>query len=206
VTTNANWRARRSSILHAEIYNGETQDARLIEPGWDTAPFSAAGWKRAIALDPAPVKIVAQNFQPIRVERTVAAKSLTEAKPGVYVYDFGQNLAGVEHLRVEGAAGTNVTLRFGEILKPDGTVYTANLRTAKATDHFILNGKGVEEFTPQFTYHGYRYVEITGLATKPSRGALTAVVIHTAAPFTDSLSTGSAMVNQLWSNILWGQR
>lgn len=206
VATDASWQARRSSILHSEIYNGETQDARLIEPGWDTAQFSAAGWKPAITIDPAPVKIFAQNFQPIRAEREVAAKSLTEPKPGVYVYDFGQNLAGVEHLRVEGPAGTDVTLRFGEILNPDGTVYTANLRTAKATDHFILDGKGVEEFTPQFTYHGYRYAEIRGLATKPSLDALRAVVLHTDAPLTDSLTTGSPMVNQLWSNILWGQR
>jgi alpha-L-rhamnosidase len=206
ITTDASWQARRSSILHSEIYNGETQDSRLIEPGWDTAEFSAAGWKPAVAIDPAPLKIEAQDFQPIRVERTVSAKSVTEPKPGVYVYDFGQNLAGVEHLRVEGPAGTDVMLRFGEILNPDGTVYTANLRTAKVTDHFILDGKGEEEFTPHFTYHGYRYAEITGLAAKPGLDALTAVVLHTDAPFTDKLSTGSAMVNQLWSNILWGQR
>jgi len=206
VATNTSWQARPSSILHAGIYNGETQDARRIEPGWDTVGFSAAGWKPAIAIDPAPVKIVAQDYQPIRVDRTLAAKSVTEPEPGVYVYDFGQNLAGVEYLRVQGPAGTEVTLRFGEILNPDGTVYTANLRTAKATDRFILNGKGVEEFTPHFTYHGYRYAELTGLPAKPGLDALTAVVLHTAAPFTDSLSTGSPMINQLWSNILWGQR
>ncbi|HUB00868.1 MAG TPA: family 78 glycoside hydrolase catalytic domain [Terracidiphilus sp.] len=206
VTTDANWQARRSSILHSEIYNGETQDARLIEPGWETAVFSAMGWKPAETIDPAPIEILAQGFEPIRVEKILAAKSLTEPKPGVYVYDLGQNLAGVEQLRVEGHAGTEVTLRFGEILNTDGTVYTENLRTATATDHFILNGKGVEEFTPQFTYHGYRYAEITGLPSKPPLDALKAVVLHTAAPLTASLSTGSAMVNQLWSNILWGQR
>jgi alpha-L-rhamnosidase len=206
VTTDASWQARPSMILHSEIYNGETQDARRDEPGWDTADFSAAAWNPVITIDPAPLKILPQNFQPIRVERDLSAKTVTEPKPGVYIYDFGQNLVGAEQAQVEGPAGTNVRLRFGEILNPDGTLYTENLRTAKATDHFILNGQGAEEFTPQFTYHGYRYAELTGLPTAPGKDAVTAIVFHTDAPFTDKLETGSAMVNQLWSNILWGQR
>ena len=91
---------------------------------------------------PQPVSIEAQDFQPIRVERTLAAKSMTEPKPGVYVYDFGQNFAGVEQLRVDGPAGTKVRVRFAEIVNADGTIYTENLRTAKVTDTFILSGKG----------------------------------------------------------------
>ena len=206
VNTDLNWRARPSRILHSEIYDGETQDARRSEPGWDTAEFSAAGWNPVITPAVAPVKILAQDFQPIRVERELAAKTMTEPKPGVYIYDFGQNLVGTERVRVRGTAGTEVRLRFGEILNPDGTLYTANLRTAKATDRFILNGDGAEEFTPQFTYHGYRYAELTGLPTAPGKDAVTALVFHTDAPFTDTLRTGSPTLNQLWSNILWGQR
>ncbi len=206
VMTDERWQARQSMILHSTIYNGETQDARRAEPGWDTADFAARGWKPVIAIDPALLQILAQDFQPIRVERELTAQSMTEPKPGVYVFDFGQNLAGAERLRVEGPAGTEVKLRFGEILNPDGTVYTENLRTAKATDHFILNGKGMEEFTPQFTYHGYRYAELTGLPAAPLKDAVTAVVFHTDARFTDKLETGNPMINQLWSNILWGQR
>lgn len=206
VMSDASWLARQSMILHTEIYDGETQDARRAEPGWDAPDFSATGWKRVITIDPAPLQIDAQNFQPIRLERDLTAKSVTQPKPGVYIYDFGQNLVGAERLRVEGPAGTNVRLRFGEILNPDRTLYTENLRTAKVTDHFVLNGNGVEEFTPQFTYHGYRYAELTGLPAAPGKDAVTAIVFHTAAPFSDKLATGSPMVNQLWSNILWGQR
>ncbi len=178
----------------------------MTKPGWDTAGFDASGWKNAISIDPKPVAIEAQDFPPIRVERTLMAKSMTEPKPGVYVYDFGQNFSGVERLRFEGPAGTDVRLRFAEIVNADGTIYTDNLRTAKATDHFILSGNGVEEFTPQFTFHGFRYVEVTGLPTAPGKDAVTALVFHTDAPFTAKLDTGSAMINQLWSNILWGQR
>ena len=206
VATDASWQASTSYIQHAEIYDGESQDARLDEPGWDTADFDAASWKSAIAIDPKPVKIEAQNYAPIRVEHTLAAESVTEPRPGVYVYDFGQNLSGVERLRIEGPAGTDVRLRFAEIVNADGTIYIDNLRTAKATDHFILDGKGVEELTPQFTFHGFRYAELTGLPAAPGKDAVTAVVFHTDAAFTAKLDTGSAMINKLWSNILWGQR
>ena len=206
VMTGAGWQASTSNILHSELYDGETQDARQLHTGWNTATNSGGGWKNAIAMEPKPVAITAQDYASIRVERTVAAVQVTEPKPGVYVYDFGQNLAGVEHLRVQGPAGTNVRLRFAEILNDDGTLYTDNLRTAKATDHFILAGKGVEEFTPQFTFHGFRYAEVTGLPTAPGKDAVTALVIHTDAPFAAQLKTGSTMIDKLWSNILWGQR
>ncbi len=131
---------------------------------------------------------------------------MTEPKPGVYVYDFGQNFAGVERLRVSGPAGTHLQLRFAEIVNADGTLYTDNLRTAKATDHFILSGKGAEELMPHFTFHGFRYLEITGLPAAPPKESVTALVFHTDAPFTTKLETGSPMINQLWKNIQWGQR
>ena len=204
--TDTSWKASTTDILHSEIYDGESQDARLKQTGWDTAAFEGAAWKSALAIDPKPVRIEAQDFQPIRVERTLESKAMTEPKPGVYVYDFGQNFAGVERLRVQGPAGTDVKLRFAEILNDDGTIYTENLRTAKATDHFILSGNGVEEFTPQFTFHGFRYVELTGLPSAPARDAVSGLVFHTDAPFTAKLETGNAMINQLWSNVLWGQR
>jgi alpha-L-rhamnosidase len=206
VTTDPNWQANTSSILHSEIYDGESQDARLAESGWNSANFAASGWKTATAVEPQPMALVAQEYPPIRVERTLEAKSLANPAPGVYVYDFGQNFSGVARLRVQGPAGTDVRLRYAEIVNSDGTVYTDNLRTAKVTDHFILAGKGVEEFTPQFTFHGFRYVELTGLPAAPGKDAVTGVVFHTDAPFTIELKTGSALINQLWSNILWGQR
>jgi alpha-L-rhamnosidase len=206
VTTDANWEPGISYILHSELYDGESQDVLALKAAGYKSSLSATHWGPVTVIHPAPVAIESQEFQSIRVERTIAAKTLTQPKPGVYVYDFGQNFAGVERLRVTGRAGTDVQLRFAEVLNPDGTIYTDNLRTAKATDHFILNGDGVEEFTPQFTFHGYRYVELTGLHIAPRKDVVTGIVIHTDAPFTARLETGSDMINQLWSNILWGQR
>ena len=206
VMTGDGWKASTSDILHSELYDGESQDARLVQAGWDTAQFDAGRWEPAIAITPRPMTILAQDFEPIRVERSVEAAAVTKPKRGVYVYDFGQNLAGVEKVRLQGPAGTRVRVRFAEILNDDGTLYTENLRTAKATDYFTLAGTGVEEFTPQFTFHGFRYAEITGLPAAPGKDAMTALVIHTEAPFAAQLKTGSAMIDKLWSNIVWGQR
>jgi alpha-L-rhamnosidase len=206
VNTDDTWAARVPDILHSELYDGETQDARRRLPGWTAANSQIAGWERASIVKPAPVKIEAQTFQPIGVESTLKAKSLTEPKPGVWVYDFGQNLSGIEILRAKGPAGTEVKLRFAEVLNPDGTIYTDNMRTAKVTDRFILRGEGIEDFNPHFTFHGFRYAELTGLPDAPGKDDLIVAVIHTNAPFTAKLETGSPMINQLWSNIQWGQR
>ena len=206
IRTAPEWQATPSHIVSSELYDGETQDARLMQPGWATAGFAANKWKPIITVEPRPIRIQDQDFQPIRVERTVTAKSVLEPKSGVYVFDFGQNLAGMERVRLQGPEGTNVKLRFAEILNDDGTLYTDNLRTAKVTDHFILAGHGIEEFTPQFTFHGFRYAEITGLPAKPGKDAITVQVIHTDAPFDARLKTGSTIIDKLWSNILWGQR
>ena len=208
IATDESWLADDSLILHSEIYDGENQDGRraLQTLGAFVTSVVAETWPHATAIDPVPVKIVAQDFPPIQVERELQAKSLTEPKPGVWVYDFGQNFSGVETLSASAPSGTDVRLRFAEVLNPDGTIYTDNLRTAKATDHFIFGSANFGGFTPQFTFHGFRYAELTGLPTAPGKDAVTARVIHTDAPWTARLETGNAMINQLWSNILWGQR
>lgn len=208
IATDDQWQARASSIVFSEIYDGETQDARLFDPTWNLIQNRQKNWQKALVVEPAAVKIVAENFQPIRVERTLHPKAITEPRPGVWIFDFGQNLSGVATLRASGPAGSRVQLRFGEMLNPDGTLYTENLRTAKATDTFILAGKSgdKEEFTPHFTFHGFRYVELTGLPETPQKDTLSVSAFHTDAPFTARLVTGNAMINQLWSNITWGQR
>ena len=206
IVTDEQWKAEISPILSAEIYDGETYDARKAQANWDKAAFNDKQWKAAEIIQPHEPEIVWQYFQPIREEKVLDAKELKSPATGVYIYDFGQNLSGVARIRADGPAGTDVKLRFAEVLNPDGTLYVENLRTAKATDHFILAGKGGEEYQPTFTFHGFRYVEVSGLTGKPQVNDMKAVVFHTDAPFATTLKTGNAMINQLWSNILWGQR
>ena len=207
IATDENWKADLSPILQAELYDGETFDARKMQHGWDTANFSDAHWHPIMLVNPNEPRIVSQYFQPIRAERVMLAKTITNPAPGVYVFDFGQNMSALPRLRVGGVRGDDIKLRFAEALNSDGTLYVENLRTAKATDHFILSGtKTTEDFQPEFTFHGFRYAEVSGLRERPTTETLKAVVLHTDAPFTMRFSTRNSMVNQLWSNILWGQR
>jgi alpha-L-rhamnosidase len=206
ILSDESWKAKPSPITESEIYNGESYDARLEQTGWDQASFSDAKWGAAAIASESPAPLVAQNFQPIRVNEILKPRIVTNPKPGVYIFDLGQNIVGWARLHVSGKAGTKVKIRFGEVLKPSGELYTENLRTAEATDSYILRGKGSETFEPHFTFHGFRYVELTGYPGAPSADAIEGVVFYTDAPFTIKFSTANQTVNQLWSNILWGQR
>src|SRR5215218_10696923 len=97
-------------------------------------------------------------------------------------FDLGKNMVGWVRLRVEGEAGTLITLRHAEALNPDGTIYTTNLRSARATDRYVLKGEGEEVYEPRFTFHGFRYVEVTGYPGEPPLGAITGCVVHSATP------------------------
>ncbi len=167
--------------------------------------------RRAVygALDQAdgkPAQLVGTRDPEIRVTQELKPLRITQPKPGNYIYDMGQNMVGVVRLKVRGAAGTKVQLRFAEMLNPDGTAYTANLRAARATDTYICSGKGVEVWEPRFTFHGFRYVEVTGFPGAPTLDAITGLVIGSDIPKTGTFSSSSALVNQLQSNIDWGQR
>jgi alpha-L-rhamnosidase len=217
VTTDASWQAARNGI-RSELYDGESINFDEGFVGESDPGFPDIIKDKAAIVHPAPVQIVAQDFQPIRIEREVHAVSMTEPKPGVYVYDFGQNLTGLEEVAFKGFHdGYRIRIRFAEILNPDGTIYTDNLRTAKATDTFVSTFTESADHVPSrtgfgfsyqafFSFHGFRYAEVTGLTAAPGLDAVKAEVIHTDAPFTAKLETGSEMVNKLWSNILWGQR
>jgi alpha-L-rhamnosidase len=207
IATDEAWKAELSEIRLAEIYDGETRDERLRAPGWDGAHFKDAAWRPVTVVEPKKPRIVAQDYPPIREERVMQAKAITSPSPGVYILDFGQNMAAVPRLRVRGRRDDDIKLRFAEVLNPDGTLYVDNLRTAKATDHFILAGmSGFEELQPEFTFHGFRYMELTGVRQAPTPETIEAVVLHTDAPFTVQFETANKMVNQLWSNVMWGQR
>ena len=206
VLSDDSWRVAQSAIVNSDIYNGEAYDARLEQAGWDQPAFSDSRWGHAAVAPRPEVPLVAQNFQPMRVEKTLQPKAVTNPIPGAYVFDLGQNMVGWARLKVSGKKGQKVTLRFGEVLQPNGALYTENLRTAAATDTYTLRGSGSETFEPHFTFHGFRYVEITGFPGTPTSDAIEGVVFHTDAPFTIRFETASSIVNQLWSNILWGQR
>ncbi|MEJ8638467.1 MULTISPECIES: alpha-L-rhamnosidase [Streptomyces] len=208
ITSGPDWRATSGPITSADLLSGESYDARKETAGWTSPGYDDGSWHavRGAADDDVPEQIVAQVDGPVRVTKELAARKVTEPAPGVHVFDLGQNMVGSVRLRVSGEAGTTVRLRHAEVLNPDGTLYTANLRSAAATDTYILKGRGEETYEPRFTFHGFRYVEVTGFPGKPSATAVTGRVMHTSAPFTFDFETNVPMLNTLHNNIGWGLR
>ncbi|MFJ6700274.1 alpha-L-rhamnosidase [Streptomyces sp. NPDC091272] len=206
VLSGTGWRVALGPVTSADIMSGEHYDARRETAGWASPGFDDSAWSPAEAVERTGAAVVAEVGGPTRAVQEVPARKVTEPKPGVFVYDLGQNMVGAVRLTVSGAAGTVVTLRHAEVLNPDGTIYTTNLRTARATDTYTLKGGGEERYEPRFTFHGFRYVEVTGYPGRPPLSAVTGRVVHTDAPLTMDFSTNLPMLNQLHSNITWGQR
>lgn len=153
-----------------------------------------------------PVVLVGTHDPAVRVTQDVKPVKITQPTPGTFIYDMGQNMVGVARLKVRGAAGTTVKMRFAEMLNPDGSAYTANLRSARATDTYVCKGRGVEMWEPHFTFHGFRYIEVTGFPGTPTLNDITGRVIGSDITQTGDFSCSSPLVNQLQRNIDWGQR
>ena len=207
VVTDDSWRASPSPIIQSQIYGGETYDARREQSGWDQPGFDDSHWSQASLAEAPSIAISSQIDVPTRVVETLTPKTVNKVGNGTYIFDMGQNMVGWARLKVNGKAGTKVRMRFAEILNPDGTIYTANLRNAEATDNYILKGGGEETFAPHFTFHGFRYVEITGYPGAPSLDAIRGEVVSSVSgPPAATLATSSDLVNRMWEIGLWGQR
>jgi alpha-L-rhamnosidase len=209
VITDGTWRVTRDGpIRSSDILNGEIYDARKEMPGWDTAGFDDSHWAAADIAANVSTQLVAQPNEPIRVTQDVTPIALTEPTPGVYVFDLGQNMVGWARVSVRGATGTTVALTHAEMVDDDGTVYTDNLRGAQQTDRYTLRGPSTspETFEPHFTYHGFRYVQVTGLAFKPRLTDLVGRQVSSALTEAGTFESSSHLVTQLWQNVRWTQR
>jgi alpha-L-rhamnosidase len=210
VVSDESWQTATGPIVFDSIYGGETYDARLERPGWDTATDGDAGWEPARLL-PAPAgRLAAQVHPPIRVDRVLPAVAVTEPKPGVFVVDFGQNLAGMAELTVTGAAGTRIQWRYGERLAPDGTLDTRDIdqhiksqgkEQSFQTDTYILKGVGKERWHARFTYHGFQYLEVTGF--RPTRDSFRALFVHSDIPRTGTFACSDEGLNWIQTAAGW---
>lgn len=206
IATDDTWRIHASPILSTDFMLGEDYDARAEIPGWDMPGLDDSAWGKATVRQEAKRPFEGQVMEPVRQTGEIVPKTMTEPKPGCWTYDLGQNMVGVVRLKVSAPAGTKVTIRHAEMLNPDGTIYTTNLRGAPSIDHYVCKGGDTEIWQPRFTFHGFRYVEITGLPDKPTQDAVTGVVIGSDMPKTGEFTCSDSRINQLQSNIYWGQR
>jgi len=206
IVTNDSWKTSTGALLQSETYNGETYDARLEQKGWNTAGFNDQNWQLALVLEHPKNTLIAPQGIPVKAIQEIQPVKLITTPKGETVFDMGQNMVGWVRLKVYGKDGDKVTLKFAEVLDKDGNFYTANLRSAKATDHYILNGDGIEFYEPRFTFHGFRYVMVENFPGTPNLGSVTGIVIHSDMHQTGTFVCSDSLINQLQRNIQWGQK
>jgi len=214
IATNPSWQTAATPVTFGEIYGGESYDARLETAGWSATGFDASKWTPAERATPpdSGMAVTAQPDLSIQTTLTVHPVALDPAN-GAHpaVFDMGQNMVGNVRLHVRGPRGVVVKLRYAERLNPDGSIYTTNLRNADATDTYVLSGNGEETWTPAFTFHGFRYVEISSLggelAAAPTLSTIDGLVYDSLAePPTVRLTSSSATLNKMNQLGAWGQR
>ena len=207
VISDENWKLTADGPIRANNeYDGEIYDARREMPGWANAGFDDAAWMPAELTTPPGDKLVAQPIEPIRVMETLKPAAMNQPKPGMFIFDMGQNMVGWARLFVDGAAGDSIKLRFAETLNADGTLFLDNIRGAKVTDVYVCKGSGPETWEPRFTYHGFRYVEMTGYPGTPSLGAIEGRVVHDDLEIVGQFESSNPLINQIYKNAFWGIR
>ena len=206
ITSDETWSVTTDGpIRENNEYDGEVYDARMELDGWSEPGYNAAGWSAAQTM-PAPVGTMrAEMVEPIRVVEDIKPISM-ERVGNQWVFDLGQNMVGWVRLQIDGKAGQQITVRHAEEINNDGTLYTDNLRSAKAQTVYTCKGNGVEVYEPRFTYMGFRYVAIEGLTQPPSLSDLTGRVVHDDLRQLGTWESSNPLLNQLWENIRWGLR
>ena len=203
------WRVTTGPVRENSIYDGEVYDARLEIPDWDTpegftSPFpNLDQWAGAMETEPPGGKLVAQTLEPIQVVETIPPKTISQPRPGIFVLDTGQNLAGWAMLTVQGPRGAQVTLRYAESVYDDGTVNQENLRSARAQDTYILKGEDVEIWEPRFTYHGFRYIQVEGFPGEVTPVSIQIRVARSAVEPTGQFDCNHDLINQLARMVWW---
>lgn len=204
--TDGTWSAAPGPILTSGLYEGETFDARLHDPGWATVPGAGGGdWTPVRAGSRDLDTLVAPTGPPVRCTEEIAPVEVTRTGDDRHLLDFGQNLVGRLRVTLDGPAGTAVTLRHAEVLE-EGELATRPLREAYATDTLILSGRGPLTWEPRFTLHGFRYAEVSGWPADLTADMVTARVYHTDMRRTGWFECSDPLVNRLHENVVWSMR
>jgi alpha-L-rhamnosidase len=206
VATDTSWRAHPGPLVADDLLMGETQDARDEPTGWTEPGFREDDWRPVVVRAAPGGRLVAQRDAGVTIVGELDPSAITSAGPGRQVVDFGQNIAGHVRIQTSETAATTVVIRHAEALDQEGGLYTANLRTARQTDRYTFRGDSPEVFEPRFTYHGFRYAEVSGLSDGLDPSQLTARAVSSMGPASGSFACSDELVNAIHRNVEWGLR
>ena len=218
VTSDESWKTNTGPIVKNNIYLGEWYDARKEQPGWKKADFNDKSWRKAKSAEAPAGELKWQFIPPIKHTKTLQPVTISEPQEGVYIMDLGQNFAGVIRFKVRAPEGTEIKFRYGELLLEDGNLDIRSTaaaqikhgqggpgapRVAWQEDRYICKGAGVEVFEPKFTFHGFRYVEITGLPYKPSLNDLQGLRLNSDLPDNSAFTCSNPLFNRIQEVTEW---
>ncbi|MDR0511053.1 MAG: family 78 glycoside hydrolase catalytic domain [Rikenellaceae bacterium] len=206
--TDGSWKMQQQGpVTEAFFFTGEIYDARNEWKGWGRAGFDDSGWSAPAAYPLGTVagKLCAQMNEPVEVIRELPPVSVRKSGRDRYIFDMGQNMVGWCRLTLPYNPKQPVRMRYGEMLYEDGTLYTDNLRDARPVDVYRPGDEATIDYEPRFTYHGFRYVEVEGLAREPQTDWIKGKVVASASPETGTFECSDRDVNRLWENIRWTQ-
>jgi alpha-L-rhamnosidase len=206
VMSDDKWKSSTGELRYAEIYNGAIIDARLAKKNWKEVSFNDQAWDQVKVQDYSKNVLVATYNEPVTKHEVLKPVKIITTPKGEKVIDFGQNLVGWVQLKVKGKQGDSIKLSHAEVLDKAGNFYTENLRAAKAENIYVLKGGAEESFEPQFTWQGFRYVKVEGIAAALNPADFLAVTIYSDMKPTGTFACSNPMINQLQKNILWGQK
>lgn len=207
ISTDDSWQWTEGPITYTNIYTGEHYDARQEIDDWSSNLENDARWKNAMLSPKHPTKILEQFAEPIQVMDSIAPVKVTSGREETFIFDFGQNLTGWTKLQIKGEKGQEITIRFSEEIGKNGELdfRSTGIKATKniQTEKYICKGEGLEIWEPRFTYHGFRYAEVSGLKSKPSKDLLTGMVIYSAMAKTGSFNSSEPNINKLHDLTLW---
>ena len=220
IISDEDWKVTDGPILRNSIYLGEIYDARKEISGWNKPGFDDSAWANASQAGESVGKLVAQPLPPIKVTATVKPVKITEPEKGVYIVDMGQNFGGLASFKFDLEKGTQVNLRYGELLYDDGTLnpmtsvcgqikgepndsLESHPGVAWQKDVYIASGNGPEIYTPRFTFHAFRYIEITGCPVKPALDMVTGLRLNSNVEQVGDFSCSNEMFNSIQKMCQW---
>ncbi|MCC7377553.1 MAG: family 78 glycoside hydrolase catalytic domain [Verrucomicrobiales bacterium] len=206
IVSDPTWKTFPGPVLDSNIYDGEIYDATQEASGWNAADLNDREWRPARVVEAPGGAMVSQLMPPMRITEQIRPVAIRSLKPGVQIVDLGRNISGWIRLRVSGARSTRLTLRYAEDIHPDGTLDPTSNERARSTDTFVLKGEGTEFCEPHFTFHGFRYVEISGAPKPISPNDVTGCFVHTDCQPTGSFACDNDLINRIHRATVRSQR